>query len=57
MDLSKIARTIAENLKKQHPERVAHFTIAENLTVYGDERLLTVALENLFGNAWKFSEK
>ena len=57
VDLSGIARTIADDLKKQHPERAARITIADNLVASGDGRLLTVALENLFTNAWKFSEK
>jgi light-regulated signal transduction histidine kinase (bacteriophytochrome) len=33
------------------------FIIADGLAASGDERLLTVALENLIANAWKFSEK
>jgi PAS domain S-box-containing protein len=56
VDLSGIARKIADDLKRYHPERPAEFRIAEDLTASGDERLLTVALENLFSNAWKFSE-
>ena len=56
VDLSGIARMIADNLKKHHPERNAEFAIAEDLTADGDGQLLTVALENLFSNAWKFSE-
>ena len=57
IDLSAIAQTIAGNLKKNHPERAADFIIAQGLGAYGDERLLTVVLENLLANAWKFSEK
>ena len=55
VDLSRIAQDIAERLKKHHPERTVEFVVAGGLTAYGDERLLTVALENLFGNAWKFT--
>ena len=57
VDLSGIAGRIVDNLKKQHPERAARITVADNLVASGDERLLTVVLENLFANAWKFSEK
>jgi PAS domain S-box-containing protein len=57
VDLSAMASTIADNLKKQHPGQPAEFIIANGLTSYCDGRLLTVALENLFANAWKFSEK
>jgi PAS domain S-box-containing protein len=57
VDLSRIARTIADNLKTHDPERSAEFVIAEGLAADGDERLLTVMLENLITNSWKFTEK
>ena len=57
VDLSVIAKDVAGRLAESHPERSAEFVIADGLTAYGDARLLTVALENLFSNAWKFSEK
>ncbi|HEX9020617.1 MAG TPA: PAS domain S-box protein, partial [Nitrospirota bacterium] len=56
-DLSAIVRAIADDLKNRHPERPAQFIIAEGLTAYCDARLLTIALENMLSNAWKFSEK
>ena len=55
VDLSRIAQDIADRLKKNHPERTVEFVVSGGLTAYGDERLLRVALENLFGNAWKFT--
>ncbi len=57
VDLSSIVRAIADNLAKQAPERPARFIIADGLSANGDPRLLTVMLENLISNAWKFSEK
>jgi light-regulated signal transduction histidine kinase (bacteriophytochrome) len=42
---------------KTQPERQAEFKIAEGLVAQGDEHLLTVVLENLLGNAWKFTGK
>jgi len=57
VDLSAIAEEIAGRLRKNHPERPVRFDIATGLETSGDERLLTVALENLIANAWKFSEK
>jgi light-regulated signal transduction histidine kinase (bacteriophytochrome) len=57
INLSSMVHTIAESLRKQHPDRPAEFIIADGLAAYGDGRLLTVALENLLSNAWKFSEK
>jgi len=57
VDLSAIGRDVAGRLAESSPERPAEFVIADGLAAYGDARLLTVALENLFSNAWKFSEK
>jgi signal transduction histidine kinase len=56
VDLSALARNIAGRLRDSQPERDAEFIVADGLTVYGDERLLGVMLENLLANAWKFSE-
>jgi len=57
VDLSSLAAGIAARLKQNHPERSAEIVVADGLIAHGDERLLTVVLENLFANAWKFSEK
>lgn len=56
VNLTSLAGNIAERLTKHHPDRAAEFIIADGLTAFGDERLLTVVLENLIANAWKFSE-
>jgi signal transduction histidine kinase len=55
--LSELAGKIADMLRKTQPERQAEFNIAEGLVAKGDEHLLTVVLENLLGNAWKFTGK
>lgn len=57
VDLSDLAREIVVNLRQQQPERQVDVTIAPQLIVYGDARLLRIALENLLGNAWKFTSK
>jgi signal transduction histidine kinase len=57
VDLSKIARGIAAELKARDPARDVVFEIPPKLEVRGDLRLLTVALDNLLGNAWKFTGK
>jgi len=57
VDLSGIAKRVSGRLRELEPERRAECIIAEGLTANGDERLLNIALENLLGNAWKFTGK
>jgi PAS domain S-box-containing protein len=56
-DLSVLAKAVAAELKQKDPDRLVDWVIAEGMTAEGDTRLLRVALENLFGNAWKFTGK
>jgi PAS domain S-box-containing protein len=55
VNLTALAESIAAELRKAEPERHVEFVIEANLRAHGDERLLRVALENLFRNAWKFT--
>jgi two-component system NtrC family sensor kinase len=57
VNLSGIARTIATELGRNEPERKVAFDIPDELVVDADNRLMKVALENLLGNAWKFTSK
>jgi len=57
VDLSGLARTIAAELQRTRPDRQVEFVIAPGLAATGDPRLLEVALQNLMGNAWKFTGK
>lgn len=56
-DLSALARRICEGLRASSPERNADFIIQDGVRANGDSRLLTVLLEQLLGNAWKFTAK
>jgi PAS domain S-box-containing protein len=54
-DLTGLANAVAADLKQKTPDRLVDWVIAEGLTAEGDAQLLRVVLENLFGNAWKFT--
>ncbi|GLI38762.1 PAS domain S-box protein [Geobacter hydrogenophilus] len=57
VDLSDMAREIMGELTKSNPERKVSIAIQEGLRAMGDARLLRVVMENLLGNAWKFTGK
>ncbi len=55
LDLSALVRSVAEELQRGAPSRKMEFIMTEGLMVDGDSRLLRVAIENLLGNAWKYT--
>jgi signal transduction histidine kinase len=57
VDLTGISRRILTGLGERDPERNVDAKVASGLAGNGDVRLVTVMLENLLGNAWKFSSK
>ncbi len=57
VDLSALAAACAEDLRRSDPTRQVAFVMAPGITVDGDPNLLRILLENLLGNAWKFSAK
>jgi signal transduction histidine kinase len=56
-DVTSIARSIATRLARAAPERSVELMVAEGLVAECDDRLLAIVLENLIGNAWKFTGK
>jgi signal transduction histidine kinase len=57
VDLSAVARSIAEELRRSDPSRQVEFRIASLQPVRGDVRLLRIALDNLLRNAWKYTSR
>ncbi|OFY51274.1 MAG: hypothetical protein A2W85_04560 [Bacteroidetes bacterium GWF2_41_31] len=57
VDLSKIVQQIADDLHANEPDRKVNFIIQKSIIVQGDSHLLRIVLENLIGNAWKFTSK
>ncbi|MGN6555714.1 MAG: sensor histidine kinase, partial [Verrucomicrobiota bacterium] len=57
VDLSALARSVLEGLQASDSKRTVEVCIAENLRVEADLNLMGIALENMLGNAWKFTAK
>lgn len=55
LDLSATAREILDGLRETDPERLAEIDIEPDLYTFGDSVLMRSVLENLLGNAWKYS--
>jgi signal transduction histidine kinase len=57
VDLSELARLVVADFESREPARRVDVVIREGMGVDADPRLLRAALENLIGNAWKFTSK
>jgi light-regulated signal transduction histidine kinase (bacteriophytochrome) len=55
VDLTAMIRGASQRLIETDPTREVDIVIQEGLSAMGDERLLRIAMDNLLGNAWKFS--
>jgi signal transduction histidine kinase len=57
VELSALAAEVVEELRAGEPERDVEVLIEPNLSAVGDKKLLHVALQNLLGNAFKFTSQ
>ncbi len=57
LDLSALAASIVQELRKAEPGRKVEVVIAQGASAQGDPRLVELALRNLLDNAWKFTGK
>ena len=56
VDLSGLACETVDNLRKEQPGRAVEFALQEGMIARADEGLLRIMLQNLLGNAWKFTK-
>jgi PAS domain S-box-containing protein len=57
VDLTLMAREVMASIQGSQPERDAVFLVEENVTAQADLFLARILLENLLGNAWKYTGK
>jgi light-regulated signal transduction histidine kinase (bacteriophytochrome) len=57
VDITGIARRVADELASRPGARPVVVDVEEQLTAHADARLATILIENLIGNAWKFTGK
>lgn len=55
VDISAMAERILQELQRSAPERRVHWQVEGDLAAEGDPRMVEVVLQNLLGNAWKYT--
>ncbi|HEY8945591.1 MAG TPA: ATP-binding protein [Polyangiaceae bacterium] len=57
LDLSALCTEVLGSLQRSDPDRTVSVSIDPEMRALGDGRLLRIVLENLLGNAWKFTSR
>ncbi len=57
VNIGDLSKSIIDDLQKKESDRKVKVSIDNDLTAIGDKQLIRMALENLIGNAWKFTNK
>jgi light-regulated signal transduction histidine kinase (bacteriophytochrome) len=57
LDLADMAKRMVEELRESEPQRRVDFVTHDSMVAEGDRHLLERALDNLIGNAWKYTSK
>ncbi|TET28107.1 MAG: PAS domain S-box protein [Candidatus Heimdallarchaeota archaeon] len=57
INLSNLAKEITSEFQENEPNRKVKVNIKNNIKILGDSTLIRTIMENLFGNAWKFTSK
>ena len=57
VDLSALAREVADDLRRRDKDQTVDINIADGIVVEADPRMMKIVLENLIGNAWKFTHR
>jgi PAS domain S-box-containing protein len=55
VDLGSLAESVIDRLRTADPQRIVDVVLAPNINAWADEGLMGVLLENLLGNAWKYT--
>ena len=57
VDMTSLANICVQRLQQSDPARKVEVVIEPDLIANGDRKLLSVLLDNVLGNAWKYTEK